>query len=111
MARRIPDAVISKAFLLRNKGFTFREISKKLGYSLTAIARRLRTECSGETRGVARNSDGWVINHPYQFSLHQEERERYLEVIRQRQRNNPLMGWDYKLKRQATFMEGRDNEA
>ena len=49
---------------------------------------------------------GWVINHPYEQNLREEERQRYHEVIHERQKHNPNMGWDYASKQQVSYRNG-----
>ena len=49
---------------------------------------------------------GWIINHPYEECLREEERKRYHEVIRERQIHNPNMGWDYEAKKQVSYRNG-----
>ena len=61
-------------------------------------------ETHRNTTGQIRS--GWVINHPYEKNLREEERRRYHEVIHERQKHNPNMGWDYTAKQQVSYRNG-----
>ena len=97
--------IFKKARQMREAGKTYREICRALNIGHTTLYRIVgkKERNLGASEG---SSSGWVINHPYADSLREEERERYLEVIKERQKKNPDMGWDYKTQQQVSYKNG-----
>ncbi len=110
MAHKMTESTVAEAASMRLSGMSLREISQIIGFSPATISKHLSSSGSPERAKVRTTTACWVINHPYQNLLHEPERKRYLEVIHRRQQKNPLMGWDYRLKKQVTFTECNDGE-
>ena len=94
-----------EALRLQKTGMKRKDICRALHMSPSTLCKilgsiRKRLHAEGST------FDGWVVNHPYQNNLREEERKRYLEVIHQRQERNPKMGWDYQAKKQVSYRNG-----
>lgn len=102
--RVVTNSVVAEAMLLRAKGWTYGAIARKFGFHESTIRRHCEP-VRRETASCYANTSAWVINHPYVNELHEEERVRFLEVIRKRQENNPDMGWDYKTKKQVCYKQ------
>lgn len=101
----ISAEVFKKARKMREEGKTYKEICTELKIGHSTLYRILGNKERNLGASMGRSS-GWVINHPYANSLREEERERYLEVIKERQKINPDMGWDYKTQQQVCFKDG-----
>lgn len=101
----VSKEVFQEARRMRAEGKTYKEICGALKIGHTTLYRILgnKERNLGASQG---SSSGWIINHPYADSLQEEERERYLEVIKERQKKNPEMGWDYMTKQQVTYKNG-----
>lgn len=104
MGRKITPDIEQQALQLREQGLLLREIGERLGFSASAIGKHL----VGRSDKGYTVTGGWVINHPYQNELREEERERYLEVIHQRQIKDPNMGWDYAAGKQVSYTERKE---
>lgn len=75
-------------------GWKVQEIAEKFNIkSVSTIYYICRKDCWDSQRSAVPR--GWVLNHPFQFELQDEERKRYLEVVERRRLTHPKSGYDY----------------
>ena len=79
---------------LYQEGWQVKEIAEKFNIkSVSTIYYICRKDCWDSRRSTVPR--GWVLNHPFQNELEEEERKRYLEVVERRRATHPESGYDF----------------